>query len=211
MITEKLLDALRNEIKGHMGEKRFRHTLGVEKEMRALAKIYMPHKEADASCAGLLHDITKELSYEEHLSLLKKYGVEISSCEKEPAALLHAKTGAFYAKELYPALVSEEIFSAIWKHTVASAQMSVLDKLLYLADFIEEGRSYASCIALRNEFYAGIQNGEEDKFLFLNEMMIKAYDASLSALSREGLYISPETVMAKEAAIKERFALQGKK
>ncbi len=211
MIKENMLNTLREEVRARMGEKRFRHTLGVEKEMRSLAKIYMPLKETEAACAGLLHDVTKELSLDEHISLLQRYSVTVLDAEINSASLLHAKTGAFYAKENYPTLVSDEMFSAIWKHTTAAEEMSLFDKLLYLADFIEEGRTYFSCTSLRKEFYSEIQNRLDDKLVFLNEMMIKAYDASLSALRREGLYISANTVLAREAAIKERFALEGKK
>ena len=211
MITEPMLDALRAEMKMRLKEKRFRHTLGVEKEMRALAKIYMPSRIIEAACVGLLHDVTKELSYKEQIELCEKYGIEVPDDEKNSAALLHAKTGAFYAREHYPDYVTEEMISAIFKHTTADAEMSLLDKLLYLADFIEEGRTYESCIALRTAFYDGISHRMDDKELFLNEILIQSYDYSLAALAREGLYISPATVKAREAALKERFALQGKK
>lgn len=211
MITEQMLDVLRFDMKAHLGKKRFLHTVGVEKEMRALAEIYMPSKIHDAACAGLLHDITKEFSYEQQIALAEKYKIEISFPSKDSAALFHSKTGAFFAKERYPFLVSDEIFSAIWKHTTASAKMSLMDKLLYLADFIEEGRTYKSCVSLRYEFYSGLENVIDDKLCFLNEIMIKAYDYSLEALKRDGLYISPSTLEAKEEAIKERFAYQGKK
>jgi len=210
MISEKSLDRIRSDMQKRLGEKRFCHTLGVEKEMRNLARIYMPAEETVAAAAGLLHDITKELSLKEQLALAEKYGIDIPEEEKASAALLHAKTGAFYAKEAYPSVVNKSVFSAILKHTTANGEMTLLDKLLYLADFIEEGRSYPSCIRVRQAFYEGI-NSATDKLAFLNAIMIEAYDASLEALRRENLYISPSTLMAKEVAEKERIASQGKK
>lgn len=210
MIREETVDLIRSDMQGRLGEKRFRHTLGVEKEMRALARIYMPSEEPLAAVAGLLHDITKELSLEGQLALVRKYEIAVSKEEMASAALLHAKTGAYFAQESYPSVVSESVFSAILKHTTAEEEMSLLDKLLYLADFIEEGRSYPSCVSVRRAFYEGIDRAD-DKLDFLNEMMIKAYDASLAALSREGLYISPATLLAKESAQKERIAARGKK
>lgn len=211
MITEQMLKTLRGDMEARLGAHRLRHTLGVEKEMRDLAEIYLPNRINEAASAGLLHDVTKELSREEQLALCQKYGIEVSEEEKHSFALLHAKTGAFYAREHYPEYVSDAVFSAIYKHTVADKEMSLFDSLLYLADFIEEGRSYAACRALRAAFYQGIGNHKGNELAFLNEIMIKAYDASLEALLREGRYISPKTVLAKESALQARFALQGKK
>ena len=203
MITESQIDSIRADMQKQLSEKRYRHTLGVEKEMRALAKIYMPECEAIAACAGLLHDITKEFSYDEHMKLFQKYWVELTDAEKNSAALLHAKSGAIFARECYPSLVDENIFSAIWKHTTADGDMSLLDKLLYLADFIEEGRPYSGCLSVRCAFYEGIKKRENDKLVFLNEILIKAYDASLEALKREGHYVSPETLLAKKSTEEE--------
>ena len=203
MITESHVDKIRIDMQKHLSEKRYRHTIGVEKEMRALAKIYMPESEAVAACAGLLHDITKEFPYAEHMKIFQKYFVELSGEEKASAALLHAKSGAIFARECYPSLVDEGIFSAIRKHTTADEDMSLLDKLLYLADFIEEGRPYSGCLSVRRAFYDGIKERVSDKHVFLNEILIKAYDASLEALEREGHYVSPATLLAKKRALEE--------
>lgn len=210
MITEEMLDALRMDMRSRLSDSRYQHTLGVEKEMRALAKIYMPCDEKRAAAAGLLHDVTKELSLSEQKALCEKHGLSVSSREESSVALLHAKTGAFYAREIYSELVDDAVFSAIYKHTVAGEDMSLMDKLLYLADFIEEGRCYPLCRATREAFYGGIDSAR-DKLAFLNEIMILAYDASISALAREGRYIAEETLLAKKRAIEARFTYQGKK
>ena len=209
MITESMLDSLREDMRVRLSASRYKHTLGVEKEMRVLAGIYMPTFVLKAAAAGLLHDVTKELSLSEHTALCERYGIAVLEKEGSSAALLHAKTGAFYARERYPLYVDDDVFSAIYKHTVASEDMSLLDNLLYLADFIDEGRRYDACRAVRGAFYNGISSCN-DKLAFLNEIMILAYDASLDALKRGGCYISEETLLARKKAVQARFATDGK-
>lgn len=204
MITEERLSLLRQQIKTDMKPSRYQHTLGVEREMRALARFFLPEMEKEAAAAGLLHDITKAWTEEEQLRFCKARGLKVSEDERLIPALLHAKTAAALIPGLYPDLATEAILSAISKHTAASPVMSVFDALLYIADYTEEGREYPSCKALRQTLHRGMEQTEkEEKAFFLRQILLNTYDESLAALKRLGRTVAVATVEARQALLQD--------
>lgn len=129
---------LQNKIKKVLEEKRFEHTLGVAYTAANLAFIYN-YDDKKAFVAGLLHDCAKCLSHEKRLSVCKKNHLEITEIEKENPVLLHAKVGAFFAKEKYE-ISDTDILDAIRYHTTGRPDMGLLEKIIYVADFIEPHR-----------------------------------------------------------------------
>lgn len=210
MITENMLSALRLCVADHMDENRYRHTLGVEKEMRILAKFFLPEKEAEAAAAGLLHDITKRLSYEEQLSYADEHGIFLDEDERNVPPVIHAKTGAHYVKTHFPEFATPQILHAIEVHTLAAEAMSVFDMMLFLADFTEENRTYDDCVSLRRTLHDGL-SFREDKEAFLYEMVSKACDASISDLIANGRPIALKTVQARNEALRFAVSNKGKK
>ena len=200
-MNEEAHNSLRLEIRDMMSEKRYLHTLGVEREMRRMAPIFAPNEVERAALAGLLHDVTKAWKSEEQIAYCLQNGLAVTEEEKAAPQILHAKTAAHYIKQKWSLLVDDGILSAIAKHTTGSVEMTTLDKMLYIADFIEEGRTYDSCLKLREEFWSGAEEAK-DKERFLDEMLLRAYTLSLEALVRMKAVISPETVLAKEALAK---------
>ena len=121
--------------------KRFQHTLGVEFTAAALAmKYHVPIR--DAQIAGLLHDCAKCLSDAKKLSICSKNELEISEVEIRNPFLLHAKVGSFLAKEQYH-IDDVDILNAILFHTTGRPGMSTLEKIIFIADYIEPGRKQA--------------------------------------------------------------------
>ena len=129
---------LQNKIKKVLEEKRFQHTLGVAYTASNLAFVY-DYDEKKAFVAGLLHDCAKCLSHEKRLSVCKKNHLDITEVEKENPVLLHAKVGAFFAKEKYE-ISDTDILDAICYHTTGRQGMGLLEKIIYVADFIEPHR-----------------------------------------------------------------------
>lgn len=123
---------------------RFEHTLGVEYTATALAMCYGVNLE-QAALAGLLHDCAKHLNNTKKIDKCKRYGLPISKYEALMPELLHAKLGAFLAKEKY-GVTDKAILSAISCHTTGKPDMSTLDKILYIADYIEPNRSKAQSL-----------------------------------------------------------------
>ncbi len=138
-LSQSLIKTLQNKIKDVISEKRYIHSLGVQYTAASLAMIY----DVDilrAEIAGILHDSAKALSDKEILKECKKLDLSVSEVEKQaPSNLLHAKVGAVYAKRKYD-IDDEEIISAIRWHTTGKPEMSTLEKIIFVADYIEPGR-----------------------------------------------------------------------
>ncbi len=201
MISEEMLTSLRLEIAGYMDDFRYRHTLGVEKEMRKLASVFLPDKVTEAAAAGLLHDITKSLTWEEQLAYVSENGIALDDDEKNAPPVIHAKTGAHYVKTHFTAFATEEILHAIAVHTLGDKTMSVFDMLLFLADFTEENRTYEDCVALRKKLYQLLPSRMQDKETFLFEMIADACDVSLMELIANHRPIARRTVEARNWAL----------
>lgn len=143
MWTENYTDAARNllmqKVRQKMSGKRFEHVLGVEQTAVALAEKYggSPIK---ASIAALTHDYAKERSDDEFKQLIRQDGFDLSLLEWSNA-IWHGVVGArFVQKEL--GIEDEEILQAISLHTTGAKEMSLLDKIIYVADYIEPGRNF---------------------------------------------------------------------
>ncbi len=124
-----------------LDSKRYEHTLGVEYTAAALAMRYDASLE-DARIAGLLHDCAKCLSDEKRLSFCGKHNISINDVERKNPSLLHAKVGSFLAMEEYH-VENLEIVSAILNHTTGRPGMTLLEKIIFIADYIEPGRKQA--------------------------------------------------------------------
>ncbi len=188
-------DTLRKDISAVVG-KRLSHILGTEEECLRLAEIFSLTEEEteQLATAALLHDITKRFSREEHLAYLEAIGREVGEDFLRSEKTLHALTGAFYAREHYPEAVDDAVFSAILFHTTGREDMSLLQKLLYLADYIEPTRTFPDCVTLRQYFYDRIGNG--DRMKALNDTLIFSFDMTISDLLKGRCPIHSDTVAA---------------
>ena len=136
---------LRKEIKKVQDSKRYEHTLGVEYTAAALAMRFGADME-NAQIAGLLHDCAKCISDQEKLSICKKHKIPITESEQKAPFLLHAKVGAYLAKHKY-GVEDQDILNAITYHTTGRENMSLLEKIVFVADYIEPGRKHAPNLA----------------------------------------------------------------
>lgn len=147
------LDALREQIAKVLSPSRMAHTLGVERAVARMARLYCPKEEQMLRAAALLHDVTKEYSEAQSAAVLAREGVTLRPDEQATPAVHHAITAPFEIARLYPAYASDALLSAVRWHTTGHADMTLAEALLYLADVIEEGREYAACVALRERFW----------------------------------------------------------
>ncbi len=127
-------------LKSCMGEKRFRHCLNVSKSAAILAQRYGADVEK-ARIAGLLHDITKERTYSEQMAMVKKFGIVLSKFDVMSKKLLHAMTGSCYIEKVL-GINDPDIISAVRYHTTARSGMSVLEKIVFVADCISDDRKH---------------------------------------------------------------------
>ena len=136
--------------------KRIPHVLGTEQEAIRLAERYGADVEK-ARVAALLHDCTKKLDMEQQLALCRQYGIQLDELERRALKLLHAKTGAAIARDVFG--VDDEIYHAIWWHTTGHAGMTLLEKIIYLADYIEPSRDFPGVDKLRSVCYKDLDEG----------------------------------------------------
>ena len=132
---------LRKAMAKALEEKRYEHTLGVAYTAASLAMCY-GQDVYQAQVAGLLHDCAKNYTNEKRISICKKNGIPINAAEQKNPFLLHAKVGSFLAREKY-GVNDKAILDAITYHTTGRPNMSTLDKIIYIADYIEPGRRQA--------------------------------------------------------------------
>lgn len=142
-------------LKNNLSESRYNHTIAVARECDRMAELFSLSDEDRQllHTAALLHDITKEKTPDEQISLCRVYRIEYTVSELSAPALFHAKTGAAYAHDLFPSLCSSRVSEIITTHTTGAENMTLLQKLLLLADGIEETRKHKNLIELREYFY----------------------------------------------------------
>lgn len=129
---------IQNKLKRRLKDSRYQHTLGVAYTAGCLAMKYEEDMNS-AIIAGLLHDCAKYMDSDEMLKNAEKAKLEISDTEYKKPDLLHAKLGAYYAKKKYD-IDDNNILSAIRYHTTGRPDMTLLEKIIYIADYIEPGR-----------------------------------------------------------------------
>jgi nicotinate-nucleotide adenylyltransferase len=169
----------------YLKHKRIPHVLGTEQEAIRLAQRYGADVEK-ARRAALLHDCTKKLEMEDQLSLCEKYGMELDELEQVALKLLHSKTGAAIAKDVFG--VDDEIYSAIYYHTTGRAGMTLLEKIIYLADYIEPTRDFPDVDVLRKACYEDLDKG-----------LLLGLEMSIEEMQRMGNPVHHATVEARDA------------
>lgn len=147
------LSWLREKAYAFLKPERIAHVAGCESEAVKLAMRWGEDPETAAE-AGILHDITKKRNFEEQLILCGKYGIINDNLELNSPKLLHAKTGAALARDLFG--VSDRVYEAIRWHTTGKPDMTVLEKIIYLADYIEPTRDSPGVEKLRELCYEDI-------------------------------------------------------
>lgn len=176
------IQELREKIKDILSESRYNHSVKVEEVSYDLALIH-GEDTLKASIAGILHDCAKHLSGDELIKECEKYQLKISETERKiPRQLLHSKLGAVYAKEIY-GITDEDILNAIEFHTTGRPAMSKLEKIVFVADYIEPCR----------EILPNINYIRETAYEDLDEAVILISKQTLEYLSQKGFMIDPMT------------------
>lgn len=199
------INDLRSDISDKMSGFRLSHTLGVEKMAVRLGEIYCLEKIDLLRAAALLHDVTKELSIAEHTEIYNRFGLNPSAEYLDSPATLHSVTASLMIPEEYADFADEELISAVRYHTTGRVGMSICEKIIYLADYIEENRKFEDCIALREEFFSAEPEkmSVSEKITHLNRVILHSFDLTIADLEAKGKIVIEETRAAREAIIAE--------
>ena len=149
-------DELRPIALSYLKPKRMPHVLGTEQEAVRLVRRY-GGDETQARIAALLHDCTKKLDMAQQLALCERYGIMLDELEQKALKLLHSKTGAAIARDVFG--VEDTVYDAILYHTTGKPDMTRLEKIIYLADYIEPTRDFPGVDELRKTVYEDMDKG----------------------------------------------------
>lgn len=170
-------------IRALMGDYRFDHSVNVAAEAVELAKLYGEDEEK-AYTAGILHDITKEIPKDEQLKIIADGGILLDDVQKNAPKLWHSISGSVYIQtEL--GITDSDIINAVRYHTTGRANMSLLEKIIYIADYTAVGREYN-----------GVEIMREKSRKSLEEAMIFSFQYTFNNLSSKEVAIHPDEIFA---------------
>ena len=172
---------IRREIKAMLNPTRYEHSINVEKAAVKLGKIYGVD-ESKCKIASIVHDCAKGFEDKSLVHHAKEYGIVIDNIQNEIPSLLHGPVAAMYSKKKFH-IFDQDILNAIWYHTTGRAGMSHLEKIIYLADLIEEGRDFPEVNSIRRK---AVNN--------LDKALIMACNCTLNYIMRSNSLIHPLTI-----------------
>ena len=204
------IEKLRLRVAKILSEKRMKHVLGVEHMAFRLGLLFFWGDDESMNifaAAALLHDVTKELSDAEQLAILADHSVKPLPEELASMPTIHALTGALVIPDKFPEFADPRLIDAVRYHTTGKAGMNLYEKIIFLADYIEETRTYPACVSLREEFFAArpTDMNESERHRHLDRAVLKAMGNTLSHLREKGSAIHPATLEAYED-IKRRLS-----
>lgn len=173
-----------------MKAKRIPHVRGCEEEAVKLALRWGADPEL-CRRAGILHDCTKYWELEEHLALCDQYGMELDELERQASKLLHSKTGSLIARHVFGEC--DEVCDAIFWHTTGRADMTLMEKILYIADYIEVTRDFPEVVPLRELAYQDL-----DAALYMGAQL------TMEEMREKKRVLHPNTV-ACHAQLREKY------
>ncbi|MGI6150619.1 MAG: nicotinate-nucleotide adenylyltransferase [Christensenellales bacterium] len=191
-------DEAKDMLHGIISEQRYVHTMLVVQTAELLARQY-GENTARARWAALLHDCAKGLSYEESLTMAANFHVALDEVTRNEPDLLHAPLGAVLAKEVF-SIDDEQVLSAIRCHTTGRANMTLLDKILYISDAIEPNRDYEGVLELRRLVF-------ED----LDKAVLEYTNNSIAYIVKTGRLLHRNTVDARNDMVLQLYKNQNKR
>ena len=177
-------------LRSRLADDRFIHSLNVADMAKELAEIYGCDTDK-AYLAGLVHDCTKNTPAEKQLEIMNAAGIKLTELEKNNTKLWHAISGSIFIQSEYE-IYDEDIISAVRYHTTGKAAMTLLQKIIYTADFTSAERNYHNVDEIRH--YARTE---------INRAVFEGADFCIKELEKHGRDIHPDTVAARDYYGKE--------
>lgn len=182
------IEQIEKHLKKNLTLSRLLHCKGVCSEAKKLARHYGAD-ENKALIAGLVHDCAKEIDYDEMIKKCLSYGLELDFVTREEKKLIHALLGAEYAKREFN-IDDDEIYDAVRYHTTAKADMPLLTKIIYVADYIEPNRDFK-----------GVDDIRKLAYIDLDAAILEGLDYTINQLVSQKRMLHPETVNARNYII----------
>ncbi|WXR61944.1 bis(5'-nucleosyl)-tetraphosphatase (symmetrical) YqeK [Peptostreptococcaceae bacterium AGR-M142] len=191
MNSEIRIDEIRDILKKNLKDSRYKHTIGVEKSAVKLAEIYEESIDK-VILSSLFHDFAKYMTDEELHSYVEKYNIALDEIEKLDYSIIHGKVAKFIAENEYN-IKDLDVLNSIEYHTTGRKNMTKLEKIIYLADYIEENRNYDGVDNLRKLAYE----------IDLNQALLESFNNSINFLLKKSVLIHKNTIEARNQILKE--------
>lgn len=203
------VEKLRGRVARVLSAKRMEHVNAVEDMAFRIGLLFYWNDSEILNllrAAALLHDVTKELTDEEQLAILSKHLVEPLPEDLASMPTIHALTAALIIPERFPEFADERLIDAVRYHTTGREGMSLIEKIIFLADYIDETRTYPSCVSLREEFFGSnpVNMSEDERVSHLDRAALASIENTLSYLESKERCIHPLTLAAR-ADLKARL------
>ena len=184
------MESLELIVREKIGEERYGHTMDVVDVAMKLAKVHHASEEK-VRLAALLHDYAKNISHEESLDLVYSHGIILDDISMSSTNLIHGPLGSKLAQENFN-IEDQEILDAITYHTTGRENMSLVEKVIFLADFIEPGRDFK-----------GIENIRSVAYEDLDRAILLALDSTIGFLLKKQSLLHLNTVLARNYLLKK--------
>jgi len=184
------IDEITEKLQQMLSPKRFAHSIHVMEASRMLAEKYGEDLEK-ATLAGLIHDCARDLRNTETIVLCSKYGIIIDDIMRYRPELLHGKVGAFLARDIF-GVDCPRVLTAVSEHTMGKEGMDKLCSIVFIADYIEAGRTYPGVEVIRKD-------AEES----LEKAVVAGIDNTIGYILAKGNLLHPQTVATRNWALKQ--------
>ena len=204
--NENQLSQLRDAVKKRLSEKRFAHTLGVEDAAASLAEYILPDRVSELRAAALLHDISKELCDEEQIAIMRASLSDVTESDILSPPIYHSLTAPFIISRDFPLFATDDILSSALNHTVGAPDMSLFDEIIFVSDYIEAGRSYCSCVSVRERLMSCVERSidKEACISALHDATIASLENTIISLIERGRFLHEKTVSTRNAFLGRR-------
>ena len=201
-MTDRERDFYTQHIRERLGDYRFRHSVNVSKEAVRLAKKYGCDEEK-AEIAGLLHDVMKDAGKKEQQEIIEKYGVQLNEVELQAPKIWHAIAGAVYVENVLR-IGDKDIVNAVRYHTTARAGMTLLEKIIYIADYTSEERDYKGVDKMRKAANTSLECAMEEALAFEIEVRTEEH----TAIHPDTFAAYNEIMLAKKEKRNKQYSVQ---
>lgn len=201
MFSDDMISELESKVEQAISRYRYIHTLGVKHAALKIAERCYLGDVSEIAAAALLHDISKEYSTAEQYNMIKQSELQLSDTDLMSEVVLHAFTAPFIIKRDFAEFATENILSSVFNHTTGDPNMSLFDEIIFVADYIEDGRKHESCVEVRNKLYESMNaaRDREECIMYLHNATISALDNTIINLVRNKQVINERTVATRNA------------
>ena len=201
MFSESMLKELEAKVKEKLSEHRYIHTLGVRDAALKIADFCYDGDKNEIAAAAMLHDISKEYSTAEQFDMMQNSNYNLTDTDLMSEPVFHSFTAPTVIKKEFAVFATDNVLSAVFNHTTGAPDMSLFDEIIFVADYIEEGRKYEHCKLVRKTLYDAFSasRDREECIMHLHNATIMALEHTIINLIKNKKVLNERTVASRNA------------